>query len=265
MEKLPKSIFISHGGGPLPLLGDPQHKALVIALQDLARAIPKPRAIVVVSAHWEEQIPTITAVQHPSLIYDYYGFPPESYEIQYPCPGEPSLAEGIFELLKSRGITARLDRVRGLDHGAFVPLKIMYPEASIPCIQLSLVNTLDPFLHIEIGQALQQLHEQNILLIGSGFSFHNIRAFFEPNNMESNQLNQSFESWLEDVCVNEEYSESQRSELLWQWKKAPGAHYCHPREEHLIPLHVCYGASQGPCVNRTKISIMNKESSLHVW
>ncbi len=265
MEKLAKSIFISHGGGPLPLLGDHQHKALVIALQNLARAITKPRAIVVVSAHWEEKIPTITAIHHPSLIYDYYGFPPESYEIQYPCPGEPSLAEDIFKLLKNRGISAQLDRERGLDHGAFVPLKIMYPEATIPCIQLSLVNTLDPLLHIEIGQALQQLHEQNVLLIGSGFSFHNIRAFFEPTNIESHQLNQAFEHWLEDVCINEKYSELQRSELLCQWKKAPGAHYCHPREEHLIPLHVCYGASQGPCEKRTKISIMNKESSLYVW
>ena len=265
MEKLPKSIFISHGGGPLPLLGDPKHKALVIALQDIAKIIPKPSAIVVVSAHWEEQVPTITATEQPSMIFDYYGFPPESYEIQYPCPGEPLLAEGILELLKARGINSQLDRTRGLDHGAYVPLKIMYPEANIPCIQLSLVSTLDPLLHIEIGQALQQLHEQNVLLIGSGFSFHNIKAFFEPNSLKSQQLNQGFEHWLEDVCVNSKYSESQRKELLCDWNNAPGALYCHPREEHLIPLHVCYGASQAPCVKRNQISIMDKESSIYLW
>jgi 4,5-DOPA dioxygenase extradiol len=265
MEKLPSPLFISHGGGPLPLLGDPQHAEMVLALKELAGAMPRPRAIVTVSAHWEEQIPTITAARHPELIYDYYGFPPESYEIQYPCDGEPSLANELFDLVEGAGIKARLDEKRGLDHGVFVPLAIMYPEANIPCVQLSLVNTLDPLLHIEIGRALQGLHERGVLLLGSGFSFHNLRAFFEPDSKESRQLNRAFEDWLEEVCVSGEYSESQRSKLLCKWESAPGARYCHPREEHLMPLHVCYGASEAPCTKRIEINIMNKRSSLYIW
>lgn len=265
MTRMPKAIFISHGGGPLPLLGDSNHSQMVSALQTLATAIPRPKALVVVSAHWEADVPTITSAQQPPLIYDYYGFPPESYKIQYPCSGDPPLSEDVFRLLDSNGIKARLDNERGLDHGAFIPLKLMYPEANIPCVQLSLVNTLDPAKHIDIGTTLRDLHKQEILLIGSGFSFHNMHAFFKPNNENENLLNEAFENWLEEVCADNNLPESERTKQLINWSAAPGARYCHPREEHLIPLHVCYGAAQSACTKHIKVNIMNKSSSFYVW
>ncbi|WP_369809269.1 class III extradiol ring-cleavage dioxygenase [Paraglaciecola sp. MB-3u-78] len=144
MKHSPNILFISHGGGPMTLLGDEGHKEMVNCLQDIATKIIKPSAIIVVSAHWEETLPTITSGDKPSLIYDYYGFPQESYEIEYPCVGDPQLAEQIYNLLESAGIDANLNEQRGFDHGLFVPLKIMYPNADIPCVQLSLVNSLDP-------------------------------------------------------------------------------------------------------------------------
>lgn len=265
MKSLPHAIFISHGGGPLPLLGDPAHRQMVSCLQGIAANIPRADAILMVSAHWEAQVPTITAGSKPSLIYDYYGFPPESYEIQYPCVGEPFLAREIYRMLGNCGIVAQLDESRGFDHGVFVPLKIMYPEADIPCVQLSLVDTLDSLFHIEVGNALQNLVDQNVLVIGSGFSFHNLKAFFEPDNAESLQLNESFEKWLQNVCADSELPEHRRRELLINWSDAPCARFCHPREEHLLPLHVCYGVSQTPCSELYEVTIMNKKSSMYLW
>ncbi len=265
MQKLPRSIFISHGGGPLPLLGDERHHEMLVCLKDLAAAIPRPDAIVVVSAHWEEKRPTITAARNPSLIYDYSGFPAESYEIKYPCVGEPALADEIFHLFTARYIDAGLDEERGLDHGAFVPLKNMYPEADSPCVQVSLVDTLDPSTHIEVGRALGSLHKRNVVVIGSGFSFHNVRAFFAPDGSEGDRLNEAFEEWLQAACSGSHYSEEQRYELLARWSDAPGARYCHPREEHLLPLHVCYGLARSPCTKRMELTIMNKKSSMYVW
>lgn len=265
MKSLPQALFISHGGGPLPLLGDPGHRDMVACLQSIAASIPRPDAILVVSAHWEEQQPSLTALSKPALIYDYYGFPPESYDIQYPCSGEPSLAREIYHKLGNADIEARLDETRGLDHGVFVPLKIMYPDADIPCVQLSLVNSLDPAAHIKIGNALQGLASQNVLVIGSGFSFHNLKAFFSPANAESQQLNESFEQWLQAVTTDTSLSEHQRQELLINWADAPGARFCHPREEHLLPLHVCYGVAQAPCAEVYEVNIMNKKSSMYLW
>jgi 4,5-DOPA dioxygenase extradiol len=144
MTQNPKALFLSHGGGPMPLLGDDGHREMVECLQGIASNIPQPDAIVVVSAHWEETVPTITSGPTPSLIYDYYQFPKEAYNIQYPCLGNPDLANEVHHLLRYANIQSHLDEDRGFDHGLFVPLKIMYPEANIPCVQLSLVNTLDP-------------------------------------------------------------------------------------------------------------------------
>lgn len=265
MKPLPRALFISHGGGPMPLLGDPGHREMVSCLQGIAASIPRPDAILVVSAHWEESVPTITAHSNPALIYDYYGFPPESYDIQYSCAGEPALARAIHQMLGDREIEARLDETRGFDHGVFVPLKIMYPEADIPCVQMSLVASLDASRHIEVGSALQNLAKQNVLVLGSGFSFHNMRAFFAPATAESTQLNESFEQWLQNTCASNELSEPARRELLINWTNAPGARFCHPREEHLLPLHVCYGVGQAPCTEVQALTILNKKSSMYVW
>lgn len=265
MQSLPSALFISHGGGPLPLLGDPAHRQMVACLQGIAASIPRPDAILVVSAHWEEPVPTLTAASRPPLIYDYYGFPPESYAIQYPCAGEPSLAREIQRLLGNRAIDAQLDDARGFDHGVFVPLKIMYPQADIPCVQLSLVAGLDPLLHIEVGAALHDLARQNVLVIGSGFSFHNLSAFFAPADAESRRLNESFEKWLQGACADRELPEPKRRELLIHWGDAPGARFCHPREEHLLPLHLCYGVAQAPCTELYDVTIMHKSSSMYLW
>ncbi|GAB6042073.1 DODA-type extradiol aromatic ring-opening family dioxygenase [Endothiovibrio diazotrophicus] len=261
----PKALFLSHGGGPLPLLGDPGHREMVSRLQEIAAGIPRPDALVVVSAHWEEALPTITAGRQPSLIYDYYGFPEASYHIQYPCPGEPSLAEEVHALLGDAGIDAGLDASRGFDHGLFVPLKLMYPEADIPCVQLSLVKDLDPGGHIRIGQALGALRRDNVLVVGSGFSFHNLQAFFSPDTAESRARNHAFEAWLAETCCDALGSEEERVRRLIGWSDAPGARYCHPREEHLLPLHVCYGVARAPCTERYGLSILNKEVSIYLW
>jgi aromatic ring-opening dioxygenase catalytic subunit (LigB family) len=238
---------------------------MVVTLEHIASSIQKPDAIIVVSAHWEEGIPTITSGSSPSLIYDYYGFPEKSYSIKYPCAGEPSLAQKTYKLLNNSGIQAMMDDKRGFDHGLFVPLKIMYPAADIPSIQVSLVNTLDPYLHIQVGQALRALTRDNVLIIGSGFSFHNLKAFFSPDTNESREMNQSFEDWLLKTCCSEDYSEEQRTKILISWGTAPSAHFCHPREEHLLPLHVCYGVAQTMCSDWFELRIMNKKSSMYLW
>lgn len=258
-------LFLSHGGGPMPLLGDPGHREMVECLTELPAKMPRPAAIIVISAHWEASLPSITAGANPPLIYDYYGFPEESYQISYPCPGNPALATELYKALDGAGITSRLDGSRGFDHGLFVPLKIMYPEADIPCIQLSLVNSLDPAEHIRIGRALQSLDCENLLVIGSGFSFHNMRAFFAPEAADTKALNEAFEDWLADTCGSPELSEQDRAQRLVDWEAAPGARYCHPREEHLLPLHVCYGLAEKPCSEVLELRILNKKASMVLW
>lgn len=265
MNNKPQVLYLSHGGGPLPLLGDEGHTEMVSCLQEIAAKIIKPSAILVVSAHWEQTIPTITSGAQPSLLYDYYGFPEESYSIEYPCPGNQALARKIHKVLTNANINARLDEERGFDHGLFVPLKIMYPEADIPCIQLSLVQNLDPMVHINIGRALQNLNYEKLLVIGSGFSFHNMKAFFAPETSDLKAQNESFENWLLDTCSNQDIDEEERTKRLAQWEEAPFARYCHPREEHLLPLHVCYGLTGTNCSERFELIILNKKSSMYMW
>ena len=261
-------LFLSHGGGPMPLLGDPGHTDLVSSLTHIAGEIPKPTAILVISAHWEESVPTITAGSHPSLIYDYYGFPPQSYEIQYPSPGEPALANLVHNALEQGGIRSRLDTKHGFDHGVFVPLKLMYPDANIPVVQLSLVNSLDADLHLNMGKALQALATselmERVLVVGSGFSFHNMRAFFssDPN---SRVRNLEFEHWLQETCLNQDLTEAGRLKRLSEWSTAPHARYCHPREEHLLPLHVCSGMAGRPASQHWSVEVLGKQSSMFYW
>jgi aromatic ring-opening dioxygenase catalytic subunit (LigB family) len=258
-------VYLSHGGGPLPLMGDKGHQNMIDFIRNVTPTLIKPTAILVISAHWEEIKPTITSGMFPSLIYDYYGFAKEAYEIKYPVSGAPELANKIFNLLGSAGIDAQLDDQRGFDHGLFVPLKLMYPNANIPCVQLSLVNSLQPEAHIRIGKALADLRKDNVLVIGSGFSFHNLKAFFAPSTQQSQALNQAFEQWLIDTCSNTELTEQEREHRLINWERAPAARYCHPREEHLLPLHVCYGVAGTAAKSVFEFEIMGKMSSAYVW
>jgi len=254
-------LYIAHGGGPLPLLGDKSHQSMISSLQEITSTLAKPSAILVISAHWEADKVTITSGKNPSLIYDYNGFPDEAYQFKYPAPGDPVLAEKIFYLLKQNGIEAELDEQRGFDHGLFVPLKIMFPEADIPCIQLSLVNSLDPIEHIKIGEALSELKQESLLIIGSGMSFHNMKGFYNLST-QSQLMNKSFEEWLTDTCSNHEIDRTHRLE---NWGKVSSARYCHPREEHLLPLHVCYGVSKQACREVFELEIMNKKVSMYLW
>ena len=233
-------VYLSHGGGPLPLLGDKAHHALIEALKKITRAIDKPEAIVVFSAHWETDDIEITGGTQPSLIYDYFGFPEESYSITYPAKGIPELACDIASKLNELDIPVSVNPRRGFDHGMFVPLKLMYPHADIPCIQISLSRKLDPSFHIELGEALRAFREKNILFIGSGSSFHNLRHFFNPSE-EDIQKNNAFHQWLNHTMCDATVSEASRKNSLINWKQAPYSLFCHPREEHLIPLHICYG------------------------
>ena len=258
-------LFLSHGGGPLPLLGDPNHIEMVALLQRIAAEIQRPSSILVISAHWEEKTASLTSGTHPDLIYDYYNFPAESYEVQYPCPGHPELAQSTQIAMKRAGIASELNPSRGFDHGLFVPLKIMYPEADIPCIQLSLLNSLNPESHLRLGEALQGLEQENLFVIGSGFSFHNMQAFFKPDDSSTRAMNQAFEDWLTETCSDSRLSEPERRARLLNWDKAPHARYCHPREEHLIPLHVCYGLAQSPCSEAYSLNILNKQASMYLW
>jgi aromatic ring-opening dioxygenase catalytic subunit (LigB family) len=266
MSKLQLSaLYLSHGGGPLPLLGDPLHTEMVDVLNDIARSIVKPAAIVLVSAHWEQPVFTVTSGRQPQQIYDYYGFPDESYEIQYCPPGFPELAQDIARRVSASGIPVVADARRGFDHGLFVPLKIMYPDADIPCIQISLKTTLDPASHIELGMQLSYLKDEKVLVIGSGFSFHNMKAFFSQPDDESGRMNSEFEDWLAYTCMNDELSEAERKDRLIHWVGAPHARYCHPREEHLLPLHTCYGVAGHAAIRHYSLNILNKKASMIAW
>ena len=257
-------VYFSHGGGPLPILGDPGHQAMVDFMRQLPSQFGKPDAILVISAHWEERAATLISAGHPAMFYDYYGFPPEAYEITYPAPGSPALANRIAELLKKNNIPARLDPQRGFDHGLFIPLKLMYPPADIPSLQLSLLQGLNPTAHIALGRALRELIGENILVVGSGFSFHNLRAFSWEGMDAPDSANDAFQDWLIETCTGPS-PPSERERRLIEWAKAPSARYCHPREEHLLPLHVCYGMAETTARLVFDDRILGKRSVGFLW
>jgi 4,5-DOPA dioxygenase extradiol len=224
----------------------------------------RPDAIVVVSAHWEERAATLLGAPNPPMFYDYYGFPKEAYSITYPAPGHPALAERIVGLLEKNDIPARIDTRRGFDHGLFIPLKLMYPRADIPSIQLSLLRGLNSAAHIALGKALRELLSDNILVIGSGFSFHNLNAFFGQAAGAPDVANDAFQDWLIETCVGP-MSQLEREQRLIEWEQAPSARYCHPREEHLLPLHVCLGMMGRPAALAFDDQITGKRSVAFLW
>ncbi|MGI9623159.1 MAG: DODA-type extradiol aromatic ring-opening family dioxygenase [Acidimicrobiales bacterium] len=260
-------LSIPHGGGPLPVMGDPSHQLMVDFLRGAEAEFGRPSAIVVVSAHWECQDPTLTAAPNPPLLYDYGGFPPETYQLQYPAPGDPELTSRIADMLSDAGFSPEATTDRGFDHGVFIPLLLMYPDATIPVVQLSLLAHLDPLAHIQMGAALQPLAADDILLVGSGFTFHNMNAFGPTHDASgADPENEAFERWLRETCTSAELSEVERTQRLVHWFDAPGARWAHPREEHLIPLHVCYGAGgnqPGSVIFNDKV--LGKRASGYAW
>jgi aromatic ring-opening dioxygenase catalytic subunit (LigB family) len=209
-------------------------------LKNVASTLPRtPKAIVMVSAHWLEPHFAVTSSAQPELIYDYYGFPPHTYELKYPAPGAPALAAQIVKALTSAGMAGAENPTRGFDHGMFIPLKLIFPMADIPVVQLSLHNSLDPALHLAAGRALEALRDQDVLIIGSGMSFHNMKGYGNP---QYGPISDAFDDWLTKAV---ESSPQERDRLLTNWEQAPGARQCHPprAEEHLIPLMTVAGAA----------------------
>ncbi len=257
-------VYFSHGGVPLPILGDPGHKAMIDFMMQLSSKLKKPEAILVISAHWEERAATLLGADKPPMFYDYYGFPEEAYDITYPAPGSPQLASKVAALLEKDNIPTRIDPHRGFDHGLFIPLKLMYPQDDIPSLQLSLLLGLNPSAHIALGKALRGLMNENILVIGSGFSFHNLRAFMWQGSGAPDAANDAFQNWLIEVCTGP-MPQSEREQRLIEWEQAPSARYCHPREEHLLPLHVCLGMADKPAQLIFDDQILGKRGVAFSW
>jgi len=236
------AIFLPHGGGPcffMEWTWGPADtwRATQQFLEGLAATLPaKPKALLAISGHWEEAGFTAGAVAEPELIYDYSGFPPHTYQLTWPAPGDPELAARVTTMLREAGLPASLSRTRGYDHGIFVPLKVAFPEAEIPVVPLSLDGGLDPELHLTAGRVLAPLRDEGVLIVGSGMSFHNLRAYLRP---ETREPAQAFDAWLTSAV---ESPAERRTELLRYWQNAPFASYAHPRAEHLIPLMVAAGA-----------------------
>jgi aromatic ring-opening dioxygenase catalytic subunit (LigB family) len=210
-------------------------------LRGLDRSLgTRPKAVLVISAHWEAQRPTVNTAQHPALLFDYYGFPEHTYRLTYPAPGSPQLASRVRELLTSAGIHSDSDSQRGLDHGVFVPFKLIYPDADVPMVQLSLNQNLDAATHLQMGRALLPLRDEGVLIVGSGMSYHNLRDFYN-STPRAVQAAEQFDRWLTAAVTAPNPSERDRK--LTEWSAAPGAREVHPRPEHLIPLMVAAGAA----------------------
>ena len=235
------TYFISHGGGPWPWLDGPFRRnfdVLEQSLRETARAIGKPRAILAVSGHWEEPRFTVMSGEHPPMVYDYSGFPEHTYRIKYAAPGSPEVASRVRELLERAGIDAREDPAQGFDHGTYTPLAVMYPEADVPVLQLSLKQGYDPAEHLAAGRALAPLRDEGVLVMASGLSYHNLRQF----GPGARSASKAFDAWLTDALVRSDPLE--RVERLMHWSEAPAARQAHPQEDHLIPLMVAVGAAE---------------------
>lgn len=258
MERLP-TYFISHGGGPWPYMME-QSKGMYDRLEQSLRDMPRqlgarPKAVLVISAHWEEREFTVMAAARPPMVYDYSGFPAHTYHVQYPAPGLPTLAGQVRQLIQGAGFSARLDAQRGFDHGTFAPLVVMYPEAQVPVLQLSLKAGYDPAAHFAVGRALRPLRDEGVLILGSGLSFHNLRLRGPGAAAPST----AFDTWLHETL--EGLSPAERTARLLQWEQAPAARIAHPAEDHLVPLMVALGAAE----DEAATTVHHETSSFIGW
>ena len=244
-QRLP-TLFIPHGGGPWPFMpvmhGPPDTwDRLAAYLRDLDQSLGvRPKAVLVISGHWEEARPTVNVSAQPLLLFDYYGFPEHTYRLAYPAPGAPDLARRVEALLGAAGFKTDEDAERGYDHGVFIPFMLVYPKADVPMVQLSLQEGLDPATHLAIGRALAPLRDEGVLIIGSGMSYHNLRELL-GSGTRGNDASERFDSWLTQAV--EEPDAGARDDKLTHWSEAPGALNAHPRSEHLLPLMVAAGAA----------------------
>ena len=245
------TMFVPHGAGPCFFMDwNPPDawNAMADFLKNVASTLPaRPSAIVPVSAHWLEPAFSVTSGAQPELFYDYYGFPPHTYELRYPASGAPQLAARMAGLLGEARLPVQQDAARGFDHGMFIPLKLMFPDADIPVVQLSLRADLDPQAHLDAGRALASLRDEGVLILGSGMSFHNMRGYGDPR---FGPISDAFDRWLVQTV---ESAAPRREHALAAWEQAPSARLCHPprAEEHLLPLMVVAGAASeaaGQCI-----------------
>jgi aromatic ring-opening dioxygenase catalytic subunit (LigB family) len=236
------TYFISHGGGPWPWMKEQMNGAYDRLEASLA-AMPQqigtlPAAVLMVSGHWEESEFTVMTTAEPPMIYDYSGFPAHTYRVSYAAPGSPQTAARVRELIAGAGIALRSDAERGFDHGTFSPLAVIYPRADVPVLQLSIKHGYDPEAHLAVGRALAPLRDEGVLIVGSGLSYHNLRAF----GPQAKDTSSAFDAWLEQTLVHSPPAE--RSARLRAWAAAPAARQAHPREDHLLPLMVALGAAE---------------------
>ena len=237
------TFFINHGGGPCFFLRPGPMRAAWKPLEDylvgFAAALgERPPALLVVSGHWEEAVATVNVAPAPPLLFDYQGFPDHTYRITWPAPGSPELGSRVRDLLGRSGFPTAADDRRGYDHGVFVPLKVAFPDATIPVVQLSMLRSLDPAAHLAIGRALRPLREQGVLIIGSGQTYHNMRGFGASG---PDPKAETFDSWLRHAVTDT----ATRDQSLIDWDRAPGARDAQPHEDHLLPLMVAAGAASG--------------------
>ena len=241
MSRLP-TYFVSHGGGPWPWMKaqyGATYDKLEGSLVDIRRqAGARPKAVLVVTSHWETEGFMVSSGAAPEMIYDYGGFPPHTYQVRYPAPGQPQLAERVAALLGGAGLPAGLDGQRGFDHGTFSMLAPVWPDADIPVVQLSIRHGYDPAVHLAAGRALAPLRDEGVLILGSGLSFHNLRQFGPGGALASH----AFDAWLQHVLLAS--SPADRVEAMLHWSDAPFARHAHPREDHLVPLWVALGAAE---------------------
>ncbi len=234
------SYFISHGGGPWPWI-DTMRAALApleASLAALASELPEPpKAVLMISGHWEAKEVRVMHSARPPMLYDYSNFPPDTYEITYPAPGAPALAEKTAQLIAEAGLPVALDETRGFDHGTFVPAFVMYPQADVPLYQVSMLESYDPDAHFRLGRALAPLRDDGVLIVGSGLSYHNLRLFGPGAEVPS----VAFDGWLTETLA---LPAADRTARLLDWESAPHARTCHAREDHLVPLFAALGAAE---------------------
>jgi len=239
MALLP-TYFISHGGGPWPWM--PEWKGMMSILAASLAKMPMeigetPRAVLMISGHWEQADFAVMSSPSPGMVYDYSGFPAHTYQIRYAAPGSPAVAKRAAELLAAAGLPTHLDDQRGFDHGVFAPMQVMYPQADVPLLQVSIRDNYDPAQHIALGRALAPLRDEGVLIVGSGLSYHNLRLFGAGGREPS----AAFDAWLDRTLRSDPMA---RTAELLQWEKAPFARVCHPKEDHLIPLLAAVGAAE---------------------
>ncbi|MCX8522086.1 MAG: class III extradiol ring-cleavage dioxygenase [Rhodoferax sp.] len=235
------TFFLSHGGGPWPFVDGMRQMFSTTAQQfrNLPQSLPaRPEAVLVITGHWTTGQFSVSSAAHPPMDYDYTGFPPHTYQLQYPAPGAPALAQRVADLLAAAGVNCLQDPERGFDHGTFVPLGLMYPAADMPIVLLSMKHGYDTAEHLRVGALLAPLRDEGILIMGSGLSYHNMGGF---GKAASSPIASAFEHYL-NLAITQADAE-QRKRMLLNWQDAPHARLAHPREDHLIPLMVVAGAA----------------------